>query len=165
MSTINGVDMPNFTPDEYRHDELKYMSKSILHATQKFRTAVKAKVIPSKKKGAQARFTGSKFSEHFVSGNPKKTAIWKYSTATDVFVNCRIFKAWSIAVNTPYISRVGVYFDTKNNNGDKQPMLHLGLKEDGLLWFRVAGKYVYSTHKDFHDELFKLFNQYRTRRI
>ncbi len=165
MATINGVSMENFTPDEYRPDELKYLSKSILYATQRYRTELKAQVSPSKAKGAQARFKGRKTSEHFVSGNVKTDAIWKYSTATDLFPNTHIFKAWTVAVNAPYIGRVGVYFDTKDNKGKPHPMIHLGLKEDSLMWFRVCGnKYMYSTEKGFFDELFKLFNQYRVHR-
>ena len=160
-----GIELKNFSESEYRPEELPYMSRNIMYATQKFRTELGARVSPSKAKGAQARFAGRESSEHFVKGDKEKGSIWKYSEASDVFCNCHIFKAWVIAVKSTYIKRVGVYFDTKDNNGKKHPMLHLGLKEDGLLWFRVAkNKYMYSTEPGFENELWKLFVQFRLHR-
>ena len=156
MATINNVNMPNFSETEFHADEIKLISPKILKSLQLFRTEYGDIVSPSLAKGAQARTTGRKTSEHFVIKEYDR--IIKDSTGLDLFPEGNIFKAWCIALKSPHIKRVGIYFDTNNNRGVSAPMIHIGLKNDGLIWFRDKGKYVYPhTDEKFFDKLLKKF--------
>lgn len=53
---------------------------------------------------------------------------------------------------------VGIYFDTNNNHGKPQPMLHLDLRPVPLIWYRNNGKYFYPYgDKYFYENLITLF--------
>jgi len=147
MSIINGVDMPNFSPGEFSEDPNKYAHPDLLKYAQLYRTILKAKIFPSKVKGALARTSGSITSMHFVSNG-------SLSWAWDIFCNTHIFKAWTVALSCGLWSGVGVYFDTNGNNGEHWPMLHLDLRIKPLVWYRDNGEYFYpSTSESFYYDL------------
>ncbi len=111
-------------------------------------------VIPSRAKGALARVDGSKGSRHY--------AVGRLSDAVDVYVNCPIFKAWTIALQSQLFGGVGVYFD-KHYNGQPRPMLHLDLRPSlsTFIWFtNEKGKYFYRGRDgNFDEKLARLFEQ------
>lgn len=142
MSIINGVDMPNFTHAEIPPSVAQYMSKSILARVQEYRNIIRHPFHISKADGALIRFDGNVMSEHYVS-------LTKLSRAVDGFPDCNIFEAFMSALMSNLFGGVGVYFDTNNNSGKPQPMLHLDLRPVPLIWYRDKGKYYYP-YKDKH---------------
>lgn len=147
MAIINDVDMPNFTHKEIPPIVAKYMDKLILSRIQIFRNLIECPFNISMSAGALIRFDGSKTSEHYVviKSGPYKTE--KSSKAIDGFPSCNIFKAWTTALSSGLFSGIGVYFDTSNNYGMSQPMLHLDLRPKSLIWYRDKDEYFYP-HKD-----------------
>lgn len=152
MSIINGIDMPDFSFREFSEDPF-YADVRLLKSLQEYRTLLDEKIRPSMAFGALARFSGPKTSTHFVDLNNMK-----FSTAIDIFPDCDIFKAWTVALRCGLWGGVGVYFSTTNNSMVKAPMLHLDLRTDHLLWFRI-GKHTYQYQDDcrFYERLFSQF--------
>ena len=150
MAIINGIDMPNFSPGEFSEDPNEFAHPELLTKAQEFRTLLRAKIFPSKAKGALARMYGNQTSMHYVNrvyGN-------NLSKAWDIFCNTHIFKAWTVALNCGLWKGIGVYFDTHGNNGKPWPMLHLDLRPKPLLWYRDDGEYVYPhTSNTFYYDL------------
>lgn len=147
MAIINGINMPNFTHEEIPKTLAKYMSKQALSNIQQYRNILGCPFNISFDPGALIRFDGRRMSEHFVIINPETGKPNKLSTAIDGFPNCDIFEAWSKALSSNLFGGVGVYFDTLNNQGVAQPMLHLDLRKHPLIWYRNHGVYYYP-HKD-----------------
>jgi hypothetical protein len=146
MAIINGINMPKFTAGEFSEDP-SLADTILLRRLQDYRTILDGKIYPSKEDGALARKRGRKTSTHFINSK-------KRSTGIDVFPDCNIFKAWTIALNCNLWAGVGVYFDTHGNNGQPWPMLHLDLRPSPLIWYRDDGRYVYpSTSKSFYYDL------------
>ncbi len=152
MAIINGVDMQNFSHKEIPQEKASFISKSILINIQKYRYLLGCPFSISMNSDALIRYDGNEKSEHYVkveNGN-----IIKRSTAIDGYPSCDIFKAWTIALSFNLFGGVGVYFDTTNNHGVQQPMLHLDLREKPLIWCRIDKKYYYPhTHKNFYSLL------------
>jgi len=147
MAIINGVDMPNFTKKEIPEFAAGLISKQMLENIQKYRTIIRNPFNISLAYGALFRFDGRKSSEHYVIVDPTTDRLIKPSTAIDGFPVCDIFKAWSMALSSGLFNGIGVYFDTNNNHGHPQPMLHLDLRVSPLIWYRDKGEYFYP-HKD-----------------
>ena len=146
MTIINDVDMPNFTHKEIPPYKAMYMDRRILSRTQAYRDILGCPFSISLNDGALIRFLdGRKTSEHHVIINPQSLRPEKLSRAIDGFPDCNIFKAWTLALGL--FTGVGVYFDTKNNHRIPQPMLHLDLRSQPLIWYREDGEYFYP-HKD-----------------
>lgn len=164
MAIINGIQMPNFEEHEFSEDPALYANITLLKNLQLYRDSLGKKIFPSQASGALARFDGRKKSMHFVRKQINRETLIdedypaKNSKAIDIFCECLIFEAWTIALSSGLFNGVGVYFDTKNNYGRPQPMLHLDLRPLPLIWFRDNGKYFYP-HKnyDFFRNLMKLF--------
>jgi len=149
---INNVQMPNFSKDEFSEDPDLYAHPEMLFNLQVQRTKWGHPFVLSKAQGALARFDDKAVgSQHY--------AMNRYSTAIDGFPQMNIFKAWSMALNSGLWGGIGVYFDTKNNRGVEQPMLHLDTRErfEPTLWYRDKGKYVYRSDKSFYTKLIKIF--------
>lgn len=154
MSIINGIDMPNFSPGEFSEDPNQFAHPDLLTNAQKFRTILNSKIYPSKSIGSLARSYGSKTSLHFVM----RIYGENLSKAWDIFCDTPIFRAWTIALNCNLWGGVGVYFDTKGNNDQLWPMLHLDLRPHPLIWYRDKGEYFYpNTSKGFFEDLQELF--------
>lgn len=152
MSIINNVNMPNFTHDEIPPGTAQFMDKHILENIQEYRNLLGCPFSISQADGALIRFDGSKTSEHHVVSNQGVPV--KLSRAIDGFPNCNIFEAWTKALSSNLFGGIGVYFDTKNNKGMFQPMLHLDLRASSLMWYRDDDEYFYPhKNKDFFDEL------------
>ena len=152
MPIIHGIDMPNFTEDEFPEGELAHTSFHLLARLQMFREKLGVAVHPSKVKGALARYDGPRTSDHFVKVGEIA------STGIDVFCDCSIFKAWTVAISCGLWDSVGVYFDTRDNNGVDHPMLHLGLRKKRAIWLRDNHVYVSpGGDKLFYDKLMCLF--------
>ena len=149
---IKGVDMPNFSIKEIPQHVSPYMSRLILSRIQIYRNLLECPFNISMAHGALIRFDGSKTSEHYVI---KTTTgqIEKLSRAIDGFPDCDIFKAWTITLSSGMFTGVGVYFDTRNNHGVPQPMLHLDLRSTPLIWYRNGGEYFYPHNKNFFKNL------------
>jgi len=162
MAIINGVEMINFTHKEIPPYIAKYMSPKILSCIQWYREILGCPFNISLANGALTRFDGRKTSEHYVIVNQKSGEIEKPSRAIDGFPDCNVFEAWGKALSCNIFSGVGVYFDTKNNQGEPQHMLHLDLREKPLIWYRDGGKYFYP-HKDkmFFEKIFNIFMTHR----
>jgi len=160
---INGVNMPNFTNKEIPPEKAQYMDSKILENIQLYRYTLGCPFGVSLDRGALVRFSGRKTSEHFVILHPETGLPMKLSRAIDGFPECNIFEAWSVALSSKLFGGVGVYFDTKNNHGVPQPMLHLDLRPAPLIWYRHEGVYCYP-HKDdnFFKDLQNLFLIRRT---
>lgn len=146
---INGVDMLNFTHKEIPLSKAMYMDRLILSGVQNYRNILGCPFNISLADGALIRFDGRKTSEHYVIINPETARPEKLSRAIDGFPDCNIFEAWTKALSSNLFGGIGVYFDTKNNNGEPQPMLHLDLRSLPLIWYRDKGEYFYP-HKDEH---------------
>lgn len=158
MTIINGVDMPNFTHKEIPPDQALYMSRLILSGIQNYRNILGCPFSVSLVDGALIRFDGRKTSEHHVIINPESLRPVKLSRAIDGFPDCNIFEAWTKALSSNLFGGIGVYFDTKNNNGIPQPMLHLDLRSLPLIWYRAQGMYFYPhKDKDFFNHFIILF--------
>ena len=140
------------------HEEIpsyvaRYMDRLILSRIQAYRNMLKSPFSISMANGALIRFGGRKTSEHYV-GVSSKGPLIKLSRAIDGFPDCNIFKAWTTALSSGMFSGVGVYFDTKNNHGKPQPMLHLDLRPAPLIWYRDKGEYFYPYRgRDFFKNL------------
>jgi hypothetical protein len=153
MGTIRGIKLKNFEFTEFSESAELYADGELLFNLQHFRTLLGVPFYPSKAKGALARFDDKdKKSQHY--------AMNRYSTAIDGFCDCHIFKAWSIAISCGLWGGVGVYFDTKGNNGSPWPMLHLDLRPNRLFWYRANGHYLYSTNKFFYECLLSNFHDH-----
>lgn len=151
---INNVNMPNFTDKEFPPEKANNMSRRVLKNIQKYRSMLNCPFSISLNDGALVRYNGRKTSEHRVILNPFTLFPEKLSTVVDGFPDCNIFKAWTIAISSGMFSGVGVYFDTKNNYGKPQPMLHLDLRPVPLIWYRDKGEYFYPHQgKDFFENL------------
>jgi hypothetical protein len=158
MSIINGVGMPNFTHKEIPPATAKFMDPQILRNIQKYRGKLGHSFSISKAVGALIRFDGSTTSQHHVTHKMPSGKAGKRSKAIDGFPDCDIFEAWSKALSSNLFTGVGVYFDTNNNHGEPQPMLHLDLRPSVLIWFRDEGEYFYPhKDKDFFKRLFHSF--------
>lgn len=159
MAIINGVDMPNFTHKEIPRSKAQYMSKGVLYNLQSYRDMLGHSFSVSIDPGALVRFTGRKTSEHYVRINLETGRPDKLSRAIDGFPNCDIFEAWSMVLSSNLFNGIGVYFDTKNNQGEPQCMLHLDLRSRPLIWYRNNGVYHYP-HKDksFFNDLMVLLS-------
>ena len=159
MAEINGVDMPNFTKKEIPDDKAKFMDEQILRRTQMYRDVLNCPFNISLNNDALVRFHGRKTSHHRVIVDPSNGIIIKKSTAIDGFPKCDMFKAWSISVQSKLFGGVGVYFDTKNNHGEPQPMLHHDLRTNPLIWLRdkdtikTNGGYMFQNEQDFYKRL------------
>ena len=147
MTIINGVDMPNFTHKEIPPVKAKYMDRLILSNTQFYRNILGCPFSISLNDDALIRFDGSNISMHYVFISPTTGDIVKLSRAIDGFPDCDIFEAWTKALSSNLFSGIGVYFDTINNYGKPQPLLHLDLRSIPLIWYRNKGEYYYP-HKD-----------------
>lgn len=159
MATINGINMPNFTKKEIPEDIAVYMDKIILRDIQKYRDILGCPFSISLANGALIRFDGRQASEHHVILSPFTGNPIKLSRAIDGFPHCNIFEAWTKALSSNIFSGIGVYFDTKNNHGIAQPMLHLDLRPFPLTWYRDKGEYFYPhKNKDFYASLLNLFD-------
>lgn len=156
MAIINGVLMQDFKKTEFPEDPEKYAHVSLLQSTQNYRTILGEKFYISLANGALARFDGRMTSMHRILFDVDGK-IYKLSKAIDGFPDCDIFKAWTIAIGCGEFNGIGVYFDTKNNHGNLQPMLHLDKRINPLIWYRDKGVYSYPHHSDFFRRLLKLF--------
>lgn len=152
---INTVNMPNFTGEEIPPYVAKYMDTQILSNIQKYRDILGCPFNVSSDPGAMVRFDGRKTSEHYVIINPETDEIEKYSRAIDGFPRCNIFDAWVKALLSNLFGGIGVYFDTFNNQGIPQPMLHLDLRSKPLIWYRNKRVYYYP-HKYFFKKLLRV---------
>lgn len=153
MAIINGVKMQNFTHKEIPPDIAKSMDTWILSSIQHYRDILGCPFNISLATGALIRFDGRKTSEHHVIIDPISEKTIKLSRAIDGFPDGNIFEAWAKALSSNLFAGIGVYFDTKNNHGEQQPMLHLDLRIQPLIWYRHEGEYFYP-HKSktfFHD--------------
>jgi hypothetical protein len=159
---INGVNMPNFTHKEIPPEKAQYMDWLILRHIQTYRDILGCPFSVSLAQGALIRFSGRKTSEHHVIVNPVTGPPVKLSRAIDGFPECNIFEAWSVALSSMLFGGIGVYFDTLNNHGVPQPMLHLDLRSAPLIWYRNHGVYYYP-HKDenFFKRLMDGFVKYK----
>lgn len=166
MAIINGVDMPNFERSEFSEDPEHCGHHHLLQTLQWYRETLGAKIQPSKSPGALARFDGRKTSMHFIDLEDfAKSDEEKRSKALDVFCTTHIFKAWTVAMNFMLWSGIGVYFDTKGNNGEPWPMLHFDLRLHPLIWYRDQGEYFYPhKDKDFYTNLLNLFMIHRVKK-
>ncbi len=149
MTTINGVYMLNFSPGEFSEDPNLYAHPQMLKSLQSYRAEYGSSVSPSKSPGALARVYGHKSSMHYVIDNPPCKSMGE-SRAIDFFPGGCVHKAWATALHTKYFTRVGIYFDTRGNDGKPAVMMHGDIKPGPrLFWLRSGGKYVYSSHKNF----------------
>lgn len=123
------------------------MSQKILTHTQQFRDILGCPFNISLHPDALVRFDGWKGSEHYVIVNQETKKIEKYSNAVDGFPDCDIFDAWTMALSSNLFGGVGVYFDTWNNEGEPQPMLHLDTGPFPSIWCRIDEVY-YRPHTD-----------------
>ena len=141
------------------------MDRTILTNTQKYRGILGCPFSISLNDDALIRFDGRKTSMHHVIIDPISKKTIKLSGAIDGFPDCDIFEAREKALSSNLFSGIGVYFDTRNNHGHPQPMLHLDLRPLPLIWYRDNGKYFY-THKDknFFKNLRTLMNLHSTTR-
>ena len=158
MARINGVNMPNFTHKEIPPGIAEFINESILKSIQEYRYILGCPFNISLADGALIRFDGRKTSEHHVIIDPITEKPIKLSRAIDGFPDCDIFEAWTKALSCNLFAGIGVYFDTKNNHGIPQPMLHLDLRPFPLVWYRDDGQYFYPhRNKDFFQGLMNLF--------
>lgn len=147
---INGIDMPNFTVGEFPENP-RLADSELLIAIQGYRDKLNNVFHISQAAGALARVTGRLTSKHRV-----RIKDGKLSTAIDGFPEGDIFKAWVIAINCGLWGGVGVYFDTSLKE-KPTPMLHLDLREEPLIWFRVDHKYHYPNKSKFYKDLSEQF--------
>ena len=150
--------MPNFTNKEIPPDTAKYIDRFMLSSIQTYRNILGCPFNISMAPGALIRLGGRKTSEHHIVIDPISEKPIKLSRAIDGFPDCDIFKAWAKALSSNLFAGIGVYFDTKNNHGIPQPMLHLDLRPRPLIWYRDKGEYLYPhKDKDFFQNLMNLF--------
>jgi len=148
--------MKNFSHKEIPINKAKFIDKDILIDVQAYRNILGCPFRISLADGALIRFDGRKTSEHHVIIDSISGKTTKLSRAIDGFPDCNIFEAWTKALSSNLFRGIGVYFDTNNNYGRPQPMLHLDLRSLSLIWYRDDGEYFYP-HKDKN-----FFNNLRT---
>lgn len=110
---------------------------------------------PSMADGSVARFEGNKTSRHY--------AIGRYSDALDFFIDDYTDPRWFIFKLTSLglFGGIGIYFDTKDNNGIDNLMYHVDCRPISmgypLVWYRDKGEYTYlinpSNYSTFLDKL------------
>lgn len=144
MSWSKYAGINRFQPDEFLEDPERYADIFFLRQLDAFAIALDKAVYPSPVSGALARFKGSKTSRHY--------AIGRLSDACDIFCNCQISKAWTMALQ--FFTGVGVYFDT-HYKGVSWPMLHVDSRPKTLIWYRDENSYHYPGEKNFYLTLFE----------
>ena len=116
-------------------------------------------IYPSKADGALARFGSMhKNSRHYAED--------RLSDALDLFVDKRKspLEVLITFLSVHKFGGIGVYFDTKNNRGEKHIMFHVDMRPVGmnhvrrstLIWYRENGNYFYPQYQNFDEFLRKM---------
>jgi len=145
MNWLKIQNITRFKASEFPEDPERFADIFFLRELNAFAVDLGSRVFPSPVPGAFARFDGSVTSRHY--------AVGRKTDACDVFCNCSISKAWTMAVK--HFPGVGVYFDT-HYRGGPWPMLHVDTRPEALLWYREDGTYHYQGEPGFYDHLFEL---------
>ena len=86
-----------------------------------------------------------------------------YGSAIDGFPDCDPFEAWTKALSSKLFGGIGIYFDTKDNDGIEQCMIHADLRINPLIWLRDKetikenGGYMYDSEPGFYKKIMNLF--------
>jgi len=123
-----------FTPKEFSEDPDEHADPQLIMNLDEYRRQLGRRVHPSPVKGALARLEGSTTTQHY--------AVGRKSTAVDVFPEGSILEAWMLALTLGLWGGIGIYFDTHYEEKE-WCMLHLDLRENHLIWYRVDKKYFY----------------------
>ena len=120
----------NFDTTEFPQGEVLHASPLVFKALQGLRGEA-GPIAPSKVKGALARFDGGT-SQHSTKNGPSKAVDFFPENPIQAFL--KSFK---------YFNGIGIYLDTRNNNGDQAIMIHGDLRTSPVWWIRIAGEYIY----------------------
>ncbi len=130
----DGNNIPNFSTAEFSEDVHLYAAPGLMIRAQDQRERLAAKMYPSPRAGALARFdTESKTSMHF--------AVGRLSTALDWFSEASPFETWCKVISSGLWHGMGVYFDTEYK-GMNWVMFHTDYKRmsSPVYWFRYKTK-------------------------
>ena len=157
----------HFGPQEFSEDPVLYAEARQVYNLDQWREWLGSKAYPSKAEGGLARFSGDKTSRHRVILDGDNVV--KRSDANDIFPELPQ-AAWLLAITCGLFGAVGLYTDTKGNNGQPWPMLHLdGRPQPGnghdrpypLLWHRHDGEYHYiQYHPDQLDRMIGMLSKW-----
>jgi len=143
----------NFKESEFSEDINAHMDPRLFAALDGFRSDYGSPIYPSKAKGALARFDGSKTSQHY--------AVGRKSTAVDFFTAGNPFLCFCYSL--AWFKSVGVYFNTKGNDGKPGVMIHGDVRAaNRVLWYvDPNGKYnYYKFSADSIQHMLQLFQRY-----
>lgn len=130
---------PQFKPGEFAENPNEHADPDLIYRLQDYRTALGCIIRPSLARGGLARFDGSATSRHY--------AVGRLSDACDLFPETPPEHAWATALRMPAFGGIGIYFDTRNNQGNPAYMIHLDLRPTvagvRTLWWRDDGRYYY----------------------
>jgi hypothetical protein len=149
MEFIDWKHIHFFTKSEFNEDPDKYADPTLIYTLDKFRLTFGERIFPSPVEGAFVRFDGSKTSQHYVGD--KENPIRK-TTAIDFFPEGTPIEVYTYLLTNFLIKGIGIYLDTKGNDGLPWIMFHMDIREKGfkafpLIWFckkeKGINKYYY----------------------
>lgn len=142
MLKLAGYEFKDFSEGEFPEDVKKYAAIALIRKLQAQRNILDAPIRPSLAKGALARRGGSKTSKHYATG--------RLSTAVDWFSDLEPFETWNHVLASGLWDGMGIYFDTKNNDGGRQVMFHTDFgRSQNVYWYR-KDKEMFSSIKYGH---------------
>jgi len=137
---------------EFSEDPNKYAEPELIYSLGKFRKLNKSCMYPSPVRGALARFSGSKTSQHFVG-----SAIVRKSTASDIFIENSAFKNYTNILSSGLFNGIGIYLDTVGPDGLPWILFHLDIRPNTsktptpLIWIVI---------KEYSEVRKKVVNRY-----
>lgn len=128
-------ELDHFSADEFPEGVLMRMEADLILGLNEYRETLGHAVVPSPVLGGWYRLDGSVTSRHY--------AVNRLSDACDVFPRCDIRDALLVAMGCVWWGGIGVYLDTTGPSGHPEPMLHLDMRPDRVIWMRYEGRYIY----------------------
>lgn len=138
---FRGINIPNFSTNEFPEGELKFASMEIIQSIQKVRTELGYSIYPSRVKGALSRIK---------KGTSRHCALDRESDAIDWFPKKgqNLFELFSTLLEMRLFGGIGIYFDTTGYPSSSDIMIHTDLRpidayKRTLIWMRADGEYLY----------------------
>ncbi len=162
---INWKNIKRFSIAEFPEDPDKFAEPQLIYKLNTFALQLGKAIYPSPVKGALARLSGSKTSQHY--------AINRKSTAVDIFCEGVPFFVLSELLVSKLFRGIGIYLDTDGVDGLPWVMFHVDLrpkKGSPLIWIarkeydaikeKIVTKYYYPQNDSDHWKLLQNDHMY-----
>lgn len=134
-ATLDFAELDHFSRGEFPGDVLERVEDELILSLNEYRGRLGYPVVPSPLVEGWYRAEGSETSRHY--------AVGRLSDAGDLFPQCDIRRAFLVAQGCEWFGGIGIYLDTNGPDGKPQPMIHLDLRPERIIWMRYEGRYIY----------------------